>query len=73
MLEYEENCYCFSYNTRFYFSLIWKITFANLSLFVSFINNFLQFSWGPLLKDVSRLDDEGLKKANRQVPLSLYV
>jgi hypothetical protein len=25
----------------------------------------LQFSWGPLLKDLSRIDDNGLEKSNR--------
>ncbi|XP_040863378.1 serine carboxypeptidase-like 51 isoform X1 [Glycine max] len=35
----------------------------NFSIF-SIFNSILQFSWGPLLKDLSRLDDNGLQKSN---------
>uniref|UniRef100_A0A7C9D4V7 Carboxypeptidase n=1 Tax=Opuntia streptacantha TaxID=393608 RepID=A0A7C9D4V7_OPUST len=42
-----------------------KLTLGGIALGDSWISpeDFV-FSWGPLLKDVSRLDDEGLKKAN---------
>ncbi|XP_040862951.1 serine carboxypeptidase-like 51 isoform X1 [Glycine max] len=30
----------------------------------SIFNSILQFSWGPLLKDLSRLDDNGLQRSN---------
>ncbi|KAJ8424799.1 hypothetical protein Cgig2_018691 [Carnegiea gigantea] len=50
-----------------------KLTLGGIALGDSWISpeDFV-FSWGPLLKDVSRLDDEGLEKANRQLSLSLY-
>lgn len=42
-----------------------KLTLGGIALGDSWISpeDFV-FSWGPLLKDVSRLDDEGLEKAN---------
>lgn len=27
----------------------------------------MQLSWGPLLKDVSRIDESGLEKSNRSI------